>query len=163
MFAGMKTNFLFVLALFMGLAAHSQSGSEIAFVGTFTYNFDNEFRKGTIKLPKITNKRNGGTSGTLKLDVWLFENKYAGATKYSGYLLYTKKFSPLQGGYAYNDLKYEFDWDSNPPKGTYYVAFILTEYDPRGETTYTLMDYVSFSQTFEVKPKIDYDAFWDDL
>ena len=165
MFAPMKTNFLFVLTLFIGMAAYSQStGSGIAFVGNFTYNFDNEFSKGTIKLPKITNKRNGGTSGTLKLEVWLMKTKYYGALELKGYKVFTKKLGTLEGGWAYNDLKYDFDWEMKPAVGNYYVAFILTEYDPKGTAVdYALVDYISFDQTFEVKPKIDYDAFWDDL
>ncbi|MGV3658017.1 MAG: hypothetical protein ACO1NX_08680 [Chitinophagaceae bacterium] len=160
----MKTNFLFVLALFVGLAASGQmSRTYIGFVGNFTYNFDNEFRKGTIKLPKISNKRSGGKSGTLKLEVWLTETKYYGALRWEGYRLFTKSLGTLQGGWAFNDLKYDFEWDMKPPTGTYYVSFILSEYNPTDGKDYVLADYLSFDQTFEVKPKIDYDAFWDDI
>ncbi len=160
----MKTNFLFVLALFVGLAASSQmSRTYIGFVGNFTYNFDNEFRKGTIILPKITSKRSSGTSGTLLLEVWLTETRYNGALKFNGYRLFSKKLGTLQGGWAYNNLKYDFDWERKPPIGTYYVTFMLSEYNPKGGIDYALTDYLCFNQTFEVKPKIDYDAFWDDI
>lgn len=164
MFAAMKTNFLLILALCAGLAANSQmSRSLIGFVGNFTYHLDNEFEKGTIKLPKITNKRNGGTSGTLRLEVWLMDTKYYGALEYKGYRLFSKSLGTLQGGWAYNDLKYDFDWATKPPKGSYYVNFILTEYNPKDGKDYVLSDYLSFDQKFEVTGKIDYDAFWDDL
>lgn len=164
MFAVMKTNFLFVLALVLGLAASSQnSGSQIAFVGNFTYSFDNEFQKGTIKLPKITNKRNGGTSGTLRLEAWLVKDRYYGALEIRGYKVFSKQLGTLQGGWAYNDLKYDFEWEMKPPVGQFYVVFLLTEYAPGGKADYAMADYICFDQKFEVKPKIDYDAFWDDL
>ena len=160
----MKTHTLFVLALFFALAANSQmSRTYIGFEGNFTYDLKNEFHRGTIKLPKINNKRNGGTSGTLRLEVWLLKDRYQGALQFKGHKIYTRQLGTLQGGWAYNNLKYDFEWEMKPPPGDYYVVFLLLEYNPSGGLDYALADYLTFHQKFTVTRPVDYDAFWDDL
>lgn len=80
-----------------------------------------------VTAERIVNGRSGGSSGTLRLELWALANPYAGATSFSGYKIGQQQYSPLPAGMQYTNI----DFTTSallPPNGTWNVVLMLTEY-----------------------------------
>lgn len=80
-----------------------------------------------LTVAKISNYRSGGTSGSLRLELWAFASPYDG-TAMPGYQLATYQLNPLSGGYAHNNVSSGSRSATRPPVGNWYMALLLTEY-----------------------------------
>lgn len=96
----------------------------------------------TIGATKVANTSGGGSSGTLRLQVWATSSPYSGGS-ISGYTLGTYSLGVLDAGYSYNDISGGVSYTA-PPPGTYYTTLTLEEYDDGG---YSIVDYLTFSDT----------------
>lgn len=96
----------------------------------------------TISTARISNENTSGYSGTLRLRLWATKTPYSGY-RISGYVLGYKKYSPLNAGYYYYDIKSTVTYNK-PPRGTYYTTLTLEEYTTSG---YVIRDYINFDGT----------------
>lgn len=138
-----KILLLGILVLFAQLT-HAQS-RQIAFTGWNEYSIDFGNNSGDIKVGKVTNYRNGGRSGTLFIQVWLFNSPYANSS-IPGYKIADINLGQLNGGWEFSNLNYPISWNIDVPAGTFYVSFLLVEYNPLPGGNYWVMDYLNFSQ-----------------
>jgi hypothetical protein len=143
----------FSIALLFAIPVTAQSS--IHFQGNLGYDFNFVNKSGTINIRKIVNDRNGGTSGTLYVDVWLVRNKYYGSLSIEGQKLAHQRVGELQGGYQYTDLQYSLKWDQSISAGEYYVVYQLAEYSPQGNIDYVLLDYLCFDKKVIVSEEDD--------
>lgn len=127
---------LAVTVLMLGSAP--ARADDIELDGTFGYSINST--KLTFDLGKIANNRNGGTSGSLRVELWATSSPYTGGT-INGYILGTKDLGILKGGYYFRAKSTSVTYKS-PPSGTYYVTLTLEEYSSSG---FVIVDYVNFS------------------
>lgn len=95
-----------------------------------------------IQVGRISNNRNGGVSGTLKLKLWATTSEYSGGP-INGYTLSSINLGQLQGGFYFSDINQTTRF-SEPPPGEYYFTLTLTEYKDGQDF---IVDYVTFSGT----------------
>jgi len=100
-----------------------------------------------IKATKILNGRSGGTSGTLRLQVWATRSPYSGGT-ISGYIMGTRTLGTLPAGYSYNNIEGNVAFTA-PPAGTYHTTLTLAEYQ---NGSFVIVDYVTFTSTATFGP-----------
>ncbi|MCA1964061.1 MAG: hypothetical protein LDL31_08980 [Prosthecobacter sp.] len=81
-------------------------------------------------------------SGSLRLRVWAARSPYYGGTL-SGYILGTLSLSPLNAGYAYNNINRNVTY-SRPPAGSFYTVMTIEEYTTSG---WFIRDYLNFPGT----------------
>lgn len=113
-------------------------GGDLDLSGTVAYNI-----KGSncnLKAEKVSNNRDGGTSGTLRLRLWATKSRYKGGS-ITGYVVATRRLGQLQGGYYYSDIKGKVPV-KRPPGGSYYMTMALEEYSGG---RYYIVDYINFS------------------
>jgi len=123
----------------------SVGAKDLALVGNVSYTIS-----GTsiaIKADKVANYRSGGTSGTLRLEVWATSSPYSGG-KITGYVMGTSVLGVLKGGYNFPSVNKSATFTS-PPSGSYYITMTLEEYTASG---YVIVDYANFSGTKQFGP-----------
>lgn len=96
----------------------------------------------TLGMDRVSNGRSGGSSGTLRMQVWATDFPYSGG-QISGYILGTYSLGTLTGGYSFTDVSGTVSYTA-PPSGTYYTTLTLEEY---GSGSYSIVDYLTFSGT----------------
>ncbi len=130
-----------VTLLTFGLS--SARASTIELDGTFGYSISGTTLN--LDLGKIINNRNGGTSGSLRVQLWATSSPYTGGS-INGYILGTKDVGQLKGGYYFDSQKTSTSF-KNPPSGTYYVTLTLEEYTSSG---FVITDFLNLpgSKTF---------------
>lgn len=94
----------------------------------------------TFSVEDISNDREFGRSGSLRLRLWATTTPYDGDSIY-GYVLGTKKLKPLYAGYYYGNLVRTTGF-RRPPSGYYYTTMTLEEFTISG---WVIIDYVTFS------------------
>ncbi len=90
---------------------------------------------------RVSNNRSGGTSGTLRLELWATTNA-PGSGSVNGYRLATDTLGTLQAGYYFSNINSGTFSYTQPPSGCYYISLLLTEFDGTG---YPYIDYALFS------------------
>ena len=106
--------------------------------GTSYYNL--AATTGYFTSERVANHRSGGTSGTLRLELWATTSSPASGSVF-GYQLATYSLGTLAAGsYFYNINSGTFNY-TQPPTGCYYLSLLLTEFDG---TSYPYIDYVVF-------------------
>ena len=95
-----------------------------------------------ITATTVSNNRTGGTSGTLRLEIWATSSPYSGGT-INGYVMGTRALGTLEAGFSFNDIS-GFVSFTSPPAGIYYTTIALEEYTDAG---YVIVDYVTFDST----------------
>lgn len=108
-----------------GSASWSTSGSQV-----------------NIEIDTVSNEREGGTSGSLRLRLWATKAPYAGRT-ISGYVLGTRALGQLSGGYYYSDISGYVPF-RRPPSGYYCTTLTVEEYTGSG---WVIRDFINFSGT----------------
>src|SRR5687768_1177980 len=73
----MKKILFFLLLVFSVQFVNAQA-RQLAFTGMNEYSLNFGSNTGNIKVERINNYRNGGVSGTIYIQVWLFRTPYAG-------------------------------------------------------------------------------------
>jgi hypothetical protein len=137
---------LLLTVLCISILVASAQSRQIAFTGWNEYSIDFGTNTGNIKVGKVTNNRSGGKSGTLFVQVWLFNQPYANYS-ISGYKIADINIGELNGGWEFRDMQFPISWDIAVPAGTYNVAFLLVEYNPKPGGDYWTEDYLNFNQT----------------
>ncbi|MFI5118807.1 MAG: hypothetical protein ACHQM4_00250 [Thermoanaerobaculia bacterium] len=96
---------------------------------------------GYFTADRVSNNRSGGTSGTLRLELWASTNSPASGGSVIGYQLAIDTLGTLQAGYYYSNINSGTFSYTQPPTGCYYISLLLTEFDGTG---YPYIDYVVF-------------------
>lgn len=107
-------------------------------VGYCSYAWDGD--KVTVKCDKISNTRESGESGPLRIRLWATEKPYQGG-EIDGYVLATFDKDPLKGGYYYEDIEEELP-GKKPPEGKKYSKTLTLSEKRDGE--YVVVDYLTF-------------------
>lgn len=91
----------------------------------------------------MCNKRKGGTSGTLKIELLAINHYYKMKSGYSSnsYCLCSWTLDELKGGEYYTQIKKNSNLLCTPPDGTYPIKLHLYEYE---DEDYKLVDTYSF-------------------
>lgn len=118
------------------------AGKPLAFVGGVSYAYKGSVL--TLRANQILNRRGGGYSGTLRLQLWATRKTYSGGG-INGYILGTAQLKSLNAGYSYNKLAQTTRFFP-PPHGRYRLTLTLEEYDS-GE--YTIVDYVNMDDPLD--------------
>jgi len=92
------------------------------------WRWQTSYEGGTVDMSvaKISHRRTG-TTGTLKLSLWLTDLPYRGG-RLVGYEIGQVRKDPLQAGYVYTNVKNTAKF-VQPPAGTYYATLVLSESD----------------------------------
>ncbi len=122
----------------MTVGVSSANANDIVLDGTFGYSISGT--RLTLDLGKIVNDRDGGKSGSLRVQLWATASPYSGGDIY-GYILGTKNIGQLEGGYYFHSMSASTTY-KRPPTGTYYVTLTLEEYTSAG---FVIVDFLTFS------------------
>ncbi len=135
--------YAWILASLFLLLSGPASATDIDLSGSCSWNISGS----TINIVagKVQNQTSGGSSGTLRLQIWATDFPYSGGG-ISGYVLGTRTLGTLQGGYSYNSISGSVAY-TTPPHGLYYTTMTVEEYSGGG---YVIRDYLTFSGTSEL-------------
>lgn len=115
------------------------TGTEIRFKGSRGYKISNDIV--SFNIEKVENTRNGGTSGTLRVQLIVTKDGNADNGLNDTYTLQTFSLGQLKGGESFVDIVRSDTVENRPPSGTYYVYLLLQEFQ-NGE--YPYVDYSKF-------------------
>ncbi|HWN95779.1 MAG TPA: hypothetical protein VNT99_12150 [Methylomirabilota bacterium] len=93
----------------------------------------------TFTVGDISNDRDSGRSGSLRLRLWATTSPYDGGSIF-GYVLGTKKLKPLYGNQYYSSLVQPTTF-RRPRSGYYFTTLTLEEFTSDG---WVIVDYVTF-------------------
>lgn len=114
----------------------------LRFVGTGGYSYKDD--RVTLTCDQIVHEARGGTSGTLKVQLWATAEPYRGGD-IQGFLLGGITRDGLKAGNVYKDLEEQTAF-TRPPDGSYHLSLLLMEYD--GEE-YVIKDHIAFKEKKE--------------
>ena len=98
-----------------------------------------------IQVAKVVNHRSGGTSGTLRLEVWASAAPYNGGTL-TGYKLGQQQIGQLAAGFQFTNLDYTVALLVTPPNGTYKLTMIVSEFDGSAlNNGYSFVDWLAMT------------------
>jgi hypothetical protein len=106
--------------------------------GTASYSLAGS--TGFFTADRVANHRSGGTSGTLRLELWATTNSPASGSV-SGYQLAIDTLGTLAAGTSFNNINSGTFTYTQPASGCYYMSLLLTEFDGSG---YPYVDYALF-------------------
>lgn len=142
-----KIVLLFLLVFTLGLNMNAQ---DIKLSGNWGYTYSLPNNKVRIEGDKIENNSQNGTSGSLKLSLYLTETRYDGQG-INGYVVSNKTMKPLKANYYLYDLDYTFASKKNTPTGYYYVTLVLLEYG--SDNKFCIVDYLNFDKRIRIDYK----------
>jgi hypothetical protein len=153
----MQTQFRMLRGLVLaGLLFAASLGSGVAlstnvqFVGSVGYTYSGS--TATLTTDRVENFASGGTSGTLRMELWVFPVAYDG-TAQTGYKLAQYNLGQLSGGFYFSSISSGTVPFVLPPNGTWTVAMILTEFDGGAlNGGYSVRDWRNFSKSLIVGP-----------
>ncbi len=139
-----------VLIAFYGLVAGDVRAANVQFVGSVSYTYVGS--TAVLTANRVENFTNGGTSGTLRMELWAFPAPFTGSVQV-GYRLATHSLGQLAGNFYYFNISSGTIAFGYPPNGSWAVVMMLTEFD-NGPSNggYSVRDYVNFSQPLVVGP-----------
>ena len=115
-----------------------QAGTKTLANGLFlsgNFSFQVNGSSVTLAADKITNSSTTFTTGTLRLELWATSAQPARGAGFNGYrLAVSPNISPLQTNSFYSNLFYTTSF-TEPPAGTYWMVFVLSEFDSNNCTT----------------------------
>lgn len=114
---------LFPLLLFIASLAHA---TDVGLTGPWGA----QINAGTsvLSVGKVSNYATGGTSGSLRLELWAFDTPYAGGAQ-QGYHLADYQMPALAARSEYANVVSPSVTTTRPAAGTWYMALLLTEYN----------------------------------
>lgn len=100
-----------------------------------------------ITAGRVENRTAGGTSGTVRLELWAFASPYAGAALTSGHRLAVYSLGQIAGGGARTNINSGAIPFFAPPQGTWRVSLVVTEFASGTSTNdgYVQRDYENFA------------------
>lgn len=118
----------YVIVDHVDLAATKSLGPLQLFTMEGPWRWQTSYEGGTVDMSvaKISHTRKG-TTGTLKLSVWVTDQPYRGG-RLVGYEIGQVRKDPLKAGFAYTDVKNVAKF-VRPPEGNYYPTLVLSESD----------------------------------
>ncbi len=140
------------LIAFSGLIAGDSRASNVQYVGSVAYTYVGA--TAVLTANRVENFTNGGTSGTLHMELWAFPVPYNG-TAQVGYKLATHSLGQLAGNSYFFNISSGTIAFSSPPNGSWAAVMILTEFDG-GSTNggYSVRDYINFPSPLVVGPPV---------
>jgi uncharacterized protein YoxC len=126
----------FVFALMVTACANA---SVLKLSGTWRYEVQRDRNVVEIAGGSISNDAAKGESGSIKLRLFLMDDKYTDGN-ISGYVVGECEFEPLAAGYKFDSVDKVVNYVV-PPSGSYYVTLALLEYE---EGRYVIKDYLNF-------------------
>jgi hypothetical protein len=120
-------------------AVPSVPDTDVRLLGTVSYQVN-----GTnvhMHVDDVANYASGGTSGTLKLQLWATYTPYNGGN-IQGYVFGEYILGTLPGGYHFYNVDVNVPFTS-PPAGTYWITMTLDEY----QNPYVIVNWRTFSNT----------------
>ena len=118
----------YVIVDHVNMAATKSLGPLQLFSMEGPWRFQTSYEGGTVDMSvaKISHTRTG-TTGTLRLSVWVTDQPYRGG-RLAGYEIGQVQKDPLKAGFVYTDVKNVAKFVP-PPPGTYYPTLVLSESD----------------------------------
>lgn len=118
----------YVIVDHVNLAATKSLGPLQLFTMEGPWRWQTSYEGGTVDMSvaKISHTRTG-TTGSLKLSVWVTAQPYRGG-RLVGYEIGQVRKDPLKAGFVYTDVKNTAKFVP-PPAGTYYPTLVLSESD----------------------------------
>lgn len=101
-----------------------------------------------LSVGRITNDSKDGTSGSLKLAVYLSDRPYTGGT-ISGTKIFEQEIPPIKGGYHRKDSRLGGKWLNLVPDGTYVTVIVLLEFDAE-DNRYYIVDSFTLDNRIEI-------------
>lgn len=107
------------------LARHKANANDLSLEGTYGYTISN----GTVRIEadRVVNRRSGGVSGTIRLELWALSSPYGGGN-WSGYKIGQTTLGTLNAGFQYANIDRTVTQLSTPPQGTWYLTLMVTEF-----------------------------------
>lgn len=107
-------------------AASTVASTPVSFQGAYSFNVTYG-SSATLRADRIVNTSSSQTSGTLRLELWYFSQPYTPGL--SGYKIAQAVLGTLAPGASFSSVNQTVTPLTTPPSGTYYQAFLLTEYN----------------------------------
>ena len=98
------------------------------FGGAYSYNLLGS--NITLSMTNITNISDSTTTGTLRLELWMFSSPYTFGSGQNGWKVAEYSVGQLSPNSNFPSVDQTVSVLSVPPDGDYYVYYLLTEYDP---------------------------------
>lgn len=122
--------------------------NNLSIEGSVSWQTFNNNTQVSIQVASLYNRRAGGSSGFLRLELWALSSVYNGGAA-SGYKLGQGTLNPLASGYSYSNLIINSAYTPPTQPGTYYVVLFVTEYSSSQPSNdgYGVVDWRNFSNT----------------
>ncbi len=100
--------------------------NNLSLEGSVAYNISG----GTVRLQAqtVVNRRSGGASGSLRVELWAFATPYSGGSGTGYKIAQTSVLAPLSAGFQYSNIDQTVTQLATPPNGTWYVHLFVTEF-----------------------------------
>lgn len=108
---------------------------EIALVGGFTFETNPRDRGVKVTFDEIANRRASGTSGTIKIQLFLSKKPLSKDFKQKGYFIADYQLGQLNAGESYKNFSKWLHY-TPPARGKYYVSLVVSEYVQGGYLRY---------------------------
>ncbi len=118
--------------------------NNLSLEGTVAYNISG----GTVRLQAqtVANRRSGGTSGSLRVELWAFASPYTGGAATGYKIAQTSVLAPLTAGFQYSNIDQTVTQLATPPNGTWYMHLFVTEFTGSSlNDGFLFVDWVRFS------------------
>lgn len=126
----------------------------ISIEDSWSWNLANGFSR--IQVAKLVNRRNGGVSSTLRLEVWATSTPYTGGTL-SGYKISQVVVGTLTAGFQFTNLDYTVPQLVTPPNGTWYMTMVAAEFtNDNLNDGFTIADWEQMSPAWVLGQVVQY-------
>ena len=144
----------FALLVFAPISAEA---TDVRFGGNVGYSYVGNVV--ALTADRVTNFATGGTSGTLRMELWALPAPYSGSGNFVGYKLAQYSLGQLSGGFQFSNVNSGNVAFLYPPNGTWNLVMFLTEYTAGAlNDGYTARDYRNFTNLLVVGPQPDTQA-----
>lgn len=125
--------------------------NNLSLEGSLSWQTINSNTQVQISAATVYNRRSGGTSGTLRLELWALNAPYSGGGG-SGIKMGQGQLNPLPAGSYYSGVVRTSAYSPPTQSGTYYVSLFLTEYSSSNTSNdgYGIVDWGNFSNTLVI-------------
>lgn len=125
--------------------------NNLSLEGTVTWQSLNNGTQAQFTADTVINRRSGGTSGSLRLELWALSAPYSGGSS-SGIKMAQGSLNPLQAGFQYTNVSFTSSLTLPTQPGTYYVSMFLTEFSSSNSQNngFGVVDWRNFSNTLVI-------------
>jgi CARDB len=136
-----------------GVAATSSPqktlANNVSLEGIVSYNVSG----GSVRLQAqtVVNRRSGGVSGSLRVELWAFATPYSGGSATGYKIAQTSVLSPLTAGFQYSNIDQTVTQLTTPPNGTWYLYMFVTEFTGSSlNDGFLFVDWIAFSNLWVI-------------